>query len=295
MLTRSKTLVSIILVLFGVLPLTSGALAGASDLGNLPAGVPAPAGPAGGVQVAAGAVVGSDGWIYFTNAFASVGASPGSTQLFPEHIVQGSSLPGGGCSYQLLGPPVAQGNQGFVVTTAVFPSRCVAEVAVGATPLSAVSSSSPTPATLGSVTAFAKAFEEDPATIAVTAAIANITAWDPYGTSITSPSGYPHWIEFPDGWSLQSSSTWIGNYGPSVVSYNAYSQSNNPVFGNAMRLAFPLLGVLACGTANSTTTTDFATVRVTAQGMISAVGTSTATGACTSLLSPHLSYGSGHE
>lgn len=284
-----------IIVMFGVFPLATSGIAGASGLTNLPVGVPTPQGPAGGVQVSSGTVAGLDGWIYFTNTFASVGVSSGNTQDFPTHFIQGSSLPSGGCSYQLLGPPVAQGNQGFVVTTAIFPNQCVAEVAVGVTPSSALSTLSPAPATLGSVTAFAKAFEEDPATIAVTAAIANITAYDPYGTSITSPSGYPHWIEFPDGWSLQSSSTWIGDTGPSVVSYNAYSQSNNPVFGNAMRLAFGLLAILACGTANSTTTTDFATVSVTAQGMISAVGTSTATGACTSLLSPHLSYGSGHE
>jgi hypothetical protein len=56
-----------------------------------------------------------------------------------------------------------------------------------------------------------------------------------------------------------------------------------------------LVGLLACGTANSTTTTDSATVSVIASGAITGLGTSTASGACTSLLSPELSYGTGHE
>ncbi len=84
-----------------------------------------------------------------------------------------------------------QGVEGFVVTTAMYPSQCVAQVAVGTTPsVSSLSSTGLLAAPLGSVTAYAMAFEEDPATIAVTAAIANITAYDPYGTSITSPTGY---------------------------------------------------------------------------------------------------------
>jgi hypothetical protein len=294
--SKSKAVVSFIIVICGILPLASSSIAVASGFPTLPIGVPSPQGPGGGVQIATGAVIGSDGWTYFTNAFASMGVSAGNSQTLPTHFIQGSLLPGGGCSYTLVGPPVPQGTQGFVVTTAVFPSQCVAEVAVGTTPsLSSVSPTGLLAAPLGSVTAFAKAFEEDPVTIAVTAAIANITAYDPYGTSITSPSGYGHWVEFPDGWSLLGSTTWTGNTGPSLVSYGAYSASYNPVFATAMYIAEPLLAPFLCGTSVSTTTTDYAVVSVTASGSISAVGTSTASGACTALLSPHISYGSGHE
>ena len=294
---RARLFIAAVFSLGGVVPLVSGTAAGAAGAASPPAGIPIPQGPTAGVQVAPGVVLGADGWTYFTNALAARGVSPTAAQTFTHQFVQGTVLPGGGCSYQLSGPPVPTGAEGLVIATATYPQKCVADVASGSIAAAAAAATSPQPAlTLGWVYAYAKGFEEDPATITVSGAIANITAWDPYGTSITSPSGYPHWLEYWDGWSLQNSYAWVGETGPSQVSYGADSTSYNAFFKQAMEaLLGTALADLLCGSASATTTTDYAMVYVTAQGSITASAQNTATGACTSLLSPELAYGSGQE
>lgn len=289
--------IPVVALIGAALPFSASAGASVNGLSGAPSGIPIPTGSSGGVQITPGTVATSDGWIYFNNALSSVEAASPSVIVSESVFVQGSPTVSGGCSYSLVGPAVPIGSFGFAVTTAIYPKACVTEVSFGTSGSNLGSSSRSVASPAASdVSAFAKGFEEDPLTITVTAAIANIAAYDPAGTSITSPTGSPHYIEFADGWSATSESASIGNRGPSKVSYTAASTSYNGVFGNVVRAALgPIVGLAVCGTANATQTSDTSTVTIAASGIISATAVNTASGACTSFLSPELSYGPGSE